>query len=741
MKLFGPHISGRTHYEALGIELSFQNREAEIETIARVCLNNLKVSKLRSGEVSQHKTTLLTSAQMWGSGKSWLGTHFLQQIKTERYAPLRSKLAEEFGPKAVKTLIKSVYIPIDLRLWTGSLFLTSAPTLDQFVLRALVGTMVMHFPDDLAFWQSQPESYWEPKTIVAWFSKKYDKTFFVHFDEVDTILCVPPMITRDEVIGMRAFRFLEFWGLIHPIILSSNFLYVSGRSAFGKGLYHSSGLMSPGIRSSDNNLQGANTCLLLDTLKPQHIENILAENPGIEDVETRKYLASLLYYRTAGVPCFIGYAVEWLVKQQIGKNSKKQTILPNIFGDKFRDFIRDDKGARNELCPMISFQSDRIKELYARLIALSALGVPLDTNATINNPEAWGIRKDERNKHLEVPMLDLLCLYNLYIEKTSIDGPWRIIFPDIVLDEIANFHKSERDSLPGWVSSLPYWIAFSKTRSADAQKKGILMERIAANNMELAILDELGIAKQSATFEERFPFLSHSSIGKEVASLSSSHPYRQLPKIVTQDKGQGSVASLDSLTTKEREDKLQVLKTYISQPPSYLWEEIRLYKGDWIYLLKIVQPGILYVPTPKSSSADLIYFASTMNSVHFRFKAEKTLLTMDSIIIEAQKAYVGSLVADKTLTFVIVALKVNRETIEKNATPESKCIQVNQGRQHLSIVMKSGAILKSSKSTWRIPHNMDIVVVLDKGLEQLITKHNLVLFEKQTVTIEDFVNK
>jgi hypothetical protein len=35
---------------------------------------------------------------------------------------------------------------------------------------------------------------------------------------------------------------------------------------------------------------------------------------------------------------------------------------------------------------------------------------------------------------------------------------------------------------------------------------------------------------------------------------------------------------------------------------------------------------------------------------------------------------------------------------------------------------------------------MEIVVVLEKGLEQLITKHNLEIFEeKQNVTIKDFV--
>lgn len=710
-ELFGPNISGYKHKTALSIELPFQNREAEIETIARACLNSLKTSQLASGELSQQKITLLTSAQMWGCGKSWLGTHFLQQFRSQQYAPLRAKLVEEYGTEAVNTLTNCVYVPIDLRrdmvLPTGCLAL--------LILRSLVGALITHFPEDRAFWESQPVSIWLPRTVLHWFSEKCKKTFFIHFDEVDAILEVPPKLERDEVVGIEAAkRFYDFWTFTHSIILTGNFLYATGRFVFHYDL----------LRSSYS------TCLLLDTLKPQHLDNILAQNPGIEDADTRQYLALLLYNRTGGVPGFIGFAVDWLHKQGIGKDSKKEAIRADIFGDKFRDFVRDDKASKSELYPMGALGHARqIRHLYARLIALSALGAPLDINATINNPEAWGIRQNGRNNHFEVRLLDVLCFYNLWIEKNPSDGQWRIIFPDIVLDETAYSNRQPDEEL------LPYWIAFNKTRVAKSWNKETLLERIKANNMELAILDRLGIAK-SATFEELFPFLSQSSIGKQVASLTPSSPYGRLPKIVNHDKGQGSAVSLDSLTMEEREKKLRMLKAYIAHEPSFR-EEIRFFKGDWNYLLKIVKPGILYIPVAKSASADLIYFASTMNSVHFRFKADKTILTMDNIIKEAQNAYADPLVADgKKLAFVIVALKVNCKTIKKKATPESKCIQ---GEQNLSIILQSGVTLGGAQGIWCVPDNMDIVIVLEKGLEQLITMHNLKLFEKKNVTIDEFV--
>ena len=473
----------------------------------------------------------------------------------------------------------------------------------------------------------------------------------------------------------------------------------------------------------------------MDTLKPQHLENILAINPGIEDKAACKYVASLLYLRTGGVPRFVGYAVEYLLTLGIGKNLKKENISVEMFGDKFRDFVRIKEKARSELNPLRELGDPKIRKLYARLIALSALGVPLDIDATINNPEIWGMHKTATNHYFSVPVLDMLRLYNLWIEKSPTDSQWRIKFPDIVLDEIANFNKLQHDEL----ELLPYWIAFSKTRSAQAWEKGTLLERIVGNSMELAILDKLGIAKQYATFEERFPFLSHSSIAKEIVKLPES-PYRQLLKIVTKFKGPGSAAYLETMTNEQREAHLKLLKDHIAKPPSLIQEEKRIYKGDWNYLLKIVQPEVLYIPAPKSASADLIYFATTMNSIHFQFKAEKRPLNMDIIIKEARKTFAAPLVDGKTLTFVMVALNVDLETIKKRIISKNKCIEVSLNNQILSIVLQSEASLKGHKETWQIPHNMDIVILLRQGLEQLITKHNLNLFENaQNVTLEDLV--
>jgi hypothetical protein len=115
-------------------------------------------------------------------------------------------------------------------------------------------------------------------------------------------------------------RFYDFWTVICPILLPGNFLYCSGRSAYlyalGKGLYHSHGFVSP----------GKNKCLLLDTLKENHIQGIFNKFLKIEDSETIKYLASLLYQRTNGVLWFIAYGVNWLLKKNFDSKTKMKDI-------------------------------------------------------------------------------------------------------------------------------------------------------------------------------------------------------------------------------------------------------------------------------------------------------------------------------------------------------------------------------------------------------------------------------
>jgi hypothetical protein len=229
--------------------------------------------------------------------------------------------------------------------------------------------------------------------------------------------------------------------------------------------------------------------LLLDTLKQEHIEVILQEENKITDPEVKKYVAELLYKRTSGVPRFLAYACVKYLKGRIGPSTKAGDVPADLFGRKFIDFLHENKLAQRELNPSLGMREER-KIFYGRLIALAALGVPLDLEATIQ-PTVWGLHADSSGAFKHIPLLDVMRLYNLYIEQGS-DKQWRILFPEVVVDELALHEKS--------IEGLPFWVGFSRTRFYKAVEKGRLLEQIAANCMELSLLCSLGFEK-GATWE------------------------------------------------------------------------------------------------------------------------------------------------------------------------------------------------------------------------------------------------
>jgi hypothetical protein len=225
--------------------LPFQNRDQEIAKIARACLRNLQTSKMLASDASTWKYTLLTLAQMWGSGKSWLGNHFLHQFRSPRFADLRKQLEDEFGEGAVAELLNAKYVLIDFRRFQGKL---DKSTLDEFVLRCLVSSLLQFFPEDGEYWSKQPIKQWDCADIMNEFSNRHKTKFFIHFDEVDAILETQPAVDSEGL--PAAERFYGFWKRIDPILGTGNFLYCSGRSAIlyalGKGLYTSRNLISLG---------------------------------------------------------------------------------------------------------------------------------------------------------------------------------------------------------------------------------------------------------------------------------------------------------------------------------------------------------------------------------------------------------------------------------------------------------------------------------------------------------------
>jgi hypothetical protein len=93
---------------------------------------------------------------------------------------------------------------------------------------------------------------------------------------------------------------------------------------------------------------------------------------------------------------------------------------------------------------MIGLSKDR-QDTYTMLIAIAALGVPLDLEA-LTKPAVWGLEPSSSGYYNNIPMLDVLRLFNLYIERSRYDGQWRIIFPEVAILLIVSSLKIGRAS-------------------------------------------------------------------------------------------------------------------------------------------------------------------------------------------------------------------------------------------------------------------------------------------------------
>ena len=243
---------------------TFMNREEEIKEMTRICVQNMKNAQGISSDQSQNKMVLLTSAQMWGSGKSWLGNYFLLELQKTKY---NQWLSMSFKGEDIQPILDAKYLLIDLRE-NGPGQLLSSESMDIGLRKALLAELLHAFPqENPSEWVDEIVDEWPLSDLVKYFKDKYQKMLFIHFDETDLIREFPPKIpvTSDSA---AVARYYDFWGLIDPITRSTGCTcYCSGRSPIlyllGKSLFKS--FKSP----------SASLCLLLDTLKVEHIETYL----------------------------------------------------------------------------------------------------------------------------------------------------------------------------------------------------------------------------------------------------------------------------------------------------------------------------------------------------------------------------------------------------------------------------------------------------------------------------------
>lgn len=231
-------------------------------------------------------------------------------------------------------------------------------------------------------------------------------------------------------------------------------------------------------------------------------------------------MANLILRRTAGVPRFVTYSLDYL------KTLKKSSwtladVTDNLLGDEFIKFLKNGDGMK-DLRPFDRVEKS-IQNLYLDFIALGALKIPIDVDHNVNlshlGLELPG-EKPKNDENFEVSLLEVLQVFNLFIEQH--DKHWRLVFPEICLDEIDIPHPH-----------LPFWKCFYKMACHEAFGSGDLLEIIGRNSFLLRLGETIDFLKQPTNLEVLLPFLSTSLCGaRNALQLNKDEPVKKFPKLV-----------------------------------------------------------------------------------------------------------------------------------------------------------------------------------------------------------------
>ncbi len=163
------------------------------------------------------------------------------------------------------------------------------------------------------------------------------------------------------------------------------------------------------------------------------------------------------------------------------------------------------------------------------------------------------------------------------------------------------------------------------------------------------------------------------------------------------------------------------------------------HQSDWLELVSLAMPEVLYVFGSLSASADEVYFTQDRHSLHWQFKNVKAALTVDSVLEEAKKVALLAVqdVPEKKYSLVIVSLTVDQSQIVA-AVPSSQLVQDDKNVT-VSVRLPASATITLPKEKWVVPDNMDIIVLTEGGVKLLLTEYNYALLKTGSQNIEDYL--
>ncbi|GAM28901.1 hypothetical protein SAMD00019534_120770 [Acytostelium subglobosum LB1] len=363
----------------------FVDREREITTMAQHCLKVIGIGRMAGGARNNYSAPILVTSQMWGSGKTHLGLHFVDQVRTEQNIKA-----------AVLEMYETMRLPNQTNIEQDWARLVSLPTI-YIDMRMISCPMDRHFSKEerlSALCQclitvgsgSYDQQQLNPTVVTRCIPQS-----FVHIDEIDHIF-------NNSKETMEIICYL--WSNLFQALALVGFpVYISGR-----------------------------TSSLLSINK-----HLFAPHPSSPQNSVIRHILLGMFNRE--------HIAEY-TRARMDKDTPDQTIT-SIMEDaplnstKLRDYIRAE-GHTAQLAPYLSFDENK-RSLYISLCLASLFKIQVRLNDELLQKQLWGYKHDS-----VVNYADLLQSLNVYIQPiASQEGQVNIQIPQISIDELVEKFPNE----------------------------------------------------------------------------------------------------------------------------------------------------------------------------------------------------------------------------------------------------------------------------------------------------------
>lgn len=476
----------------------------------------------------------------------------------------------------------------------------------------------------------------------------------------------------------------------------------------GKGWYQGYNLYSPSNA----------VCILLDTLKKDNIQKVLEKRFPNLSASTREEWAGSILKRTGGVPRLVDYACAFLKENYPSSSQVPLTNwAKNLLEKPFYEYL---KATEEGLRQLISFDRGVFldQEHFERIISMSVLRFPLPLDSK-EPAKYWAI--PNAPDEIEVPLLEILRLYNLYIEKEA--EKWRILFPQVTTEAIA---ESEWGKISPFFVEILQHAGYKENIMGDLPPKSEdTLENLAVRVVKLRLQQFLHNTV-NPPLGELFPFLQSSFIEKKVLHLDSLdiHGF----KLVDAEK-KGRTKQLLKLRGKNRIGKIEAIKRDLERNVHLTSAGRNQVKTcnvkDWRALLPLLKPNTLYAL--KSFPSDLFVTSTTETKKRevvapFHVQLKSGGINLDVLINEVEKvAY--SYTPGVPLTLLIVSLESSNAISQDLLKHGGKKVIVNGEDLAIRILAKD---LMRSKKHWRSwgQIEIDVVFLLKAGIKEFLGSYN-----------------